>query len=103
MARATLNGFISDDGGLPTEGKFEWGMTNAYGMQTAWQPAAAGVQFAATISNLHAGQAFHFRALGRNALGVSYGADMTFSTLGELGIPTLISELDMLKLMGAIA
>ena len=102
MAQATLNGFLDDDGGLPTEAMFEWGMTNDYGMKTPWQPATIGVQFSATIMNLCPGQAYHFRAVGRNANGDSYGADMTFSTLGELGLPTLVDEFDILRLIGAI-
>ena len=100
MARATLNGVIDDNGGLPTEGMFEWGTTNAYGMKTPWQPAAVGITFSTTISNLRSGQSYHFRAIGQNSMGRSYGADMTFATLGELGLPTLISENDMLRLIG---
>ena len=102
MAQATLNGFLSDDGGLPTEARFEWGMTNDYGMQTPWQPATIGVQFSVTIRDLNSGQTYHFRAVGKNSLGISYGGDMNFATLGELGLPTFISENDMLRLIGAI-
>lgn len=102
MAQATLNGYLEDDGGLPTEGMFEWGMTIDYGMKTPWQSATIGVMFSATITNLRPGQSYHFRAVGRNANGVSYGVDMTFSTLGELGLPTLIDDYDMLRLIGAI-
>ena len=101
MARATLNGVLSNDGGLPCEGRFDWGMTTAYGMQTAWQPVTVGVEFSETIRGLSHSQTYHYRAVARNRLGVVFGADKTFTTLGELGLPTFISEKDMLSLIGA--
>ena len=98
--KATLNGFLDDNGGLPCEGMFEWGATIDYGMKTPWQPATMGAIFSATISSLRQSQTYHFRAVARNREGYSYGNDLSFTTLGEVGMPTFVDEGDIIRVIG---
>lgn len=93
MAQATLNGILEDDGGLVCQARFEWGGTKDYGNETPWYGGfTTGMAFSETIYNLAEGKAYHFRAVAMNAIGISYGSDMTFSTLSPLGPVTLISQ-----------
>ena len=87
MAQATLNGQVGDDGGLSCSVRFEWGTTTSYGLQTPWQSGfTTGMLFSATIYRLGPGISYHFRAVVLNAVGISYGKDMSFVTLSEDGI-----------------
>jgi hypothetical protein len=93
MAQATLNGLLEDDGGLVCKVRFEWGGTREYGEETPWQGGfTSGMAFNTTIYNLTEGRAYHFRAVAINNNGISYGNDMTFTTLSPLGPVTLIQE-----------
>ena len=101
MAQATLNGILEDDGGETCEVRFDWGGDINYGMETLWQGGfTSGMAFNATIYNLAAGSAFHFRAVAKNSRGIAYGNDMVFSTLSPVGLVTLVSE-DLLYLLEA--
>jgi phosphodiesterase/alkaline phosphatase D-like protein len=62
---------------------FEYGVDADYGQRTA--PASAGQQIAprlvfATLRNLKPATAYHYRLVGTNASGTSYGEDSTFRT-----------------------
>jgi len=84
MAQATLNGTILDDGGLPCEGRFQYGSTVALGSFTPWQGGAlrTGDTFSALVTGLMGGTLYFFRAEARNAMGVgTYGAVLSFLTL----------------------
>lgn len=100
MAQATLNGQVVDDGGLPCSVRFEWGSTTAYGQITRWQGGlTTGMTFSATIFGLGEGVLYHFRAVAQNARGIFYGQDMSFSTLVAEGIPVMIDDGVLLRLL----
>lgn len=97
--RAKLNGILSNDGGLSCEVCFEWGANNNYGNKTPWQSALLGAAFYAIITGLNSSQTYHFRAVAKNRLGIVYGADMTFTSLGEEGMIGLIEDSELLKIV----
>jgi len=83
MAQARLNGTIGDDGGLPCEGRFQYGSTVALGSFTPWQGGAlvTGDTFSALVTGLLGGTIYFFRAEARNAVGVGTpGAILSFMT-----------------------
>lgn len=61
---------------------FQYGSTVAYGSWANTTIAVTGGLFSATISGLVPSSSYHYRAFAMNAYGISYGADMTFSTAG---------------------
>lgn len=100
MAQATLNGQLMDDGGLVCDVRFEWGTTRDYGFETPWVGGYTfGMTFSYTIYNLAEGVPYHFRAVAKNRNGVSYGNDMIIHTLVERGIPVLMDDAALLKLL----
>jgi phosphodiesterase/alkaline phosphatase D-like protein len=80
---ATLNGTVNANGSSSTV-TFEYGTTTAYGTTvTADQSPVTGTANTAVskaITGLTLSITYHFRAVGTNASGTSYGADMTFFT-----------------------
>ena len=78
---ATLNGTLLDDRGEACDCRFQWGLTTAYGNDTAWQPGLrTSDTFSEVISNLNRGATYHYRAQARNSVGTSSGLDVTFFT-----------------------
>lgn len=96
--RAKLNGILSSTGGLVCEVCFEWGATIEYGMKTPWVGATVGA-FSAVITGLNPSQSYHFRAVARNRLGIVYGADSTFTSLGEVGMIGYIDDFELINLV----
>ena len=78
---ATLNGTVNPNG-LSTAVHFEYGTTTNYGSNTATQNYSGSTtqNVIANVSNLTAGATYHFRIVGNNAAGTTYGADGTFTT-----------------------
>jgi len=98
---AQLNGMVENDNGYPGDVSFEWGLTTEYGNETRWLSGyAAGVSFLAVISPLVPGTVQHFRAKFRNPFGIFYGRDMSFSTLDITGIPVIIDDADLSRILG---
>ena len=69
----------------PTTYYFEYGSTSAYGSKVPLTPKSAGsgsaeASFAEAVSGLTEGSEYHFRAVARNEVGTTYGADETFTT-----------------------
>ncbi len=84
MASAQLNGTLTDDGGLPCDIRFEWGLTIAMGNYTAWgTPFVTGDTFSATIIIPGGLQQIWFRAIARNAIGTTLGSTLSFTTPGQ--------------------
>ena len=83
---ATLNGIINANY-LSTVITFEYGTTTNYGNSiTATQSPVTGntnTNENATLTGLAPGTTYHFRIKAINELGTSYGADMSFNTLGQ--------------------
>ena len=87
MASAILNGTLVDDGGLVCECRFEYGLTPAYGSFTRWQGGMhTGDTFQELIRNLPSGYPVYFRAVARNAIGTTYGAQQIFTTIPTLPV-----------------
>jgi len=88
---ATLNGTVYPNY-ISTTVTFEYGTTTSYG-QTADVTSSpvdgnSVVNVSANISGLTAGTVYHFRLKAVNSLGIVYGADMTFTTLGQAPMAT---------------
>ncbi|GAI92205.1 unnamed protein product, partial [marine sediment metagenome] len=81
-ASAILNGTLDDDGGEACDVRFQWGRTEDYGNDTAWQAGFhTGDTFSQLINTLEPGTLYHFRAQAKNSLGTISGADVAFCTL----------------------
>ena len=81
---ATPTGLINANGGA-TSWQFQYGLTTAYGLQTAVTPltpvSATPLPVSASLSGLAPATLFHYRIVAIPAVGpVSYGADATFFT-----------------------
>ncbi|MEI7898315.1 MAG: T9SS type A sorting domain-containing protein, partial [bacterium] len=80
---ATLNGTVTANNSATTV-SFQWGLTNAYGNTAAGTPATAngmtGTAANASIIGLTINTLYHFRCVGVNSVGTTYGLDQTFTT-----------------------
>jgi hypothetical protein len=82
---ATLEGTIFPSGKATTY-YFEYGTTSTYGSSTQPEPAGAAVSdesVSTSLAVLNAGTQYHFRICAVNATGISYGADMTLTTVAS--------------------
>ena len=90
---ATLNGTVNANNDNTTV-TFEYGLTTAYGTTvTADQsPVTGGSNTAVSkaITGLTADTIYHYRVVGQNANGTTYGEDMTLIT--TLGAPTVTTN-----------
>jgi len=96
MATAWLNGTIIDDGGLPCEGRFEYGYVPAFGLATPWRNnLRTGDTFRVHVLNLLGGVTIYFQAQARNDAGVIVGATLTFRTVprAPLVVTTAATEI----------
>ncbi len=81
--RATLNGQITPNF-VSATAWFQWGTTTNYGNSTAAQTvgySASAIPLTASITPLLPGTTYHCQFIGTNDLGLSYGADVAFTTL----------------------
>ena len=78
---ATLNGTV-DPHGLTTTVYFQYGTTVSYGHTSASQSKTGNAyqNVSAGISGLFALTTYHFRIVGTNTSGTTYGGDRTFTT-----------------------
>lgn len=96
-ASATLNGTINPNG-LASTYYFQWGTTTAYGTNTTTTSAGSGstsVNVNAGISGLTAGTTYHYRIVGTNSDGTSYGNDMTVTPGAAVLTTTAASAITM--------
>ena len=79
---ARLRGTV-DPHGLTTTVNFEYGTTTSYGHTTAAQTKTGNTyqNVNADITGLTAGTVYHFRIVGMNSAGTSYGIDRTFAAV----------------------
>lgn len=93
---ATLNGTVDPDG-HQTNYYFEWGRTKRYGATSAVPPGpdvgtseAGDLALSTEADGLKTETTYHFRIVGTNSFGTTYGQDRTFTTLPAVfGIHTL--------------
>ena len=76
----TLNGMLTDDGGIPCQCGYEWGLTAAYGNTTATLMRTTGQGFPMAIAGLTPGITYYYRAFATNPRGTVYGAGMSFTS-----------------------
>jgi hypothetical protein len=94
---ATLNGSVTANGSSTTV-TFQYGVTTSYGSTaTATQSPVTGnvvVAVSAALTGLTSATVYHYRTVGVNANGTTYGSDMTFSTpviiSGNAGIASAV-------------
>ena len=82
---AVLHGSINPNGSATTY-YFQWGLTDAYGLQSVAHSAGHGtkaVAVTADATGLIPGTAYHYRLVATNAAGTAVGADRTFTTAGN--------------------
>ncbi len=58
---ATLKGYVTEDEGEDCTVRFNYGLTTAYGTNTAWQTKRRNSEFSAAIVGLDPDQQYHFR------------------------------------------
>jgi len=82
---ATSGGVIADDGGSTiTANGVCWGKTENPTIEgSKTNESVSSGQFVSNLTGLDAGTTYHVRAYATNVVGTSYGADMTFLTLGQ--------------------
>jgi hypothetical protein len=94
---AKLAGALSPDG-LDAHYYFEYGTSASYGSVSPELPgtdagsASVQVHAEAALSGLTPTTTYHYRLVGVNSAGTTYGADATFSTPGPPVIPFEIAE-----------
>ena len=79
---ATLCGMATPNG-FTSSAWFEWGTNNSYGLSTGPTNAGSGisvVRITTGINGLAFGEAYSFRLVVSNALGIAYGAEQRFTT-----------------------
>jgi hypothetical protein len=87
---ATLTGAVTPNG-LATTWWFEYGTSTGYGSRTSSQNAGSGTTaraVSAAIRSLKVSTTYHYRLVGQNSKGRTFGADRTFSTVGAPGVQT---------------
>ena len=80
--QALLYGMVLTDGGELCEVRFQYGLTDAYGTDTAWLPDyGAGQSFEQLVIGLAIDTIYHYRAQAKNEGGTGNGTDATFTTV----------------------
>jgi hypothetical protein len=94
----------ANPGGIPTTIYFEWGTTIGYGNTTGPMNIGNGTNTLpvnAVLSGLSLGSIYHYRVVASNAVGVTYGPDLTFGVNlipGDLNFDGFV-DLDELNLI----
>ena len=90
---ATLNASVKPNGSSAAV-SFEYGLTSAYGIAVAADPAAVtgneAAAASASLGNLLMGTTYHFRVRAANGGGTTYGDDRTFTTSDLAGLSGLV-------------
>jgi hypothetical protein len=77
----TLHGTLSNDGGKVTKVRFNYGLDENYGTNTAWQEGKyTNDTFEQALTNLTPETTYHFRVEANNEIGTSYSAGTSFTT-----------------------
>jgi uncharacterized protein (TIGR02145 family) len=83
---ATSGGIVVSDGGAAITARgICWGMTaNPTTSDTKTTDGNGKGQFVSNITGINVGALYHVRAYAINSIGIAYGADYSFSTLGQV-------------------
>jgi phosphodiesterase/alkaline phosphatase D-like protein len=89
----TLNATINPQN-TPATVSFEYGLDDTYGetVLLPGNPFTGGENIAVnvTLDHLLPNQRYHYRVVGTSAAGTNYGADYTFTTWGNIFLPSII-------------
>jgi len=77
---ATLQGYLSSDGGMSCTVRFSYGTTTDYGTNTSNQTKNTQESITEHINNLSPGQLYHYQTYANNTVGSDTGSDQTFLT-----------------------
>jgi hypothetical protein len=90
---ATLNGRVNPHG-LTTNVHFQYGTTTTYGSTTPSHSyhGDTTLPISANIAGLSPNTTYHFRLVGTNIGGTTYGSDKTFTTLSPMGPPVVTTN-----------
>lgn len=81
---ALLHGSVNPNGAKTTY-VFQWGLTTAYGSQSASHSAGSGkrgVKVSGSATSLIPGTVYHYRLVASSRAGTTIGSDRTFKTAG---------------------
>jgi hypothetical protein len=79
---ATLRGIVTNDGGVPCNFRFAWGLNTSYGNYTSWETGKITSDTVSTLlTGLDSPETYHYRAVVNNSAGESYGSDAYFTTV----------------------
>jgi len=94
---ATGGGLIISDGGAAITARgICWGMAaNPTTSDTKSTDGDGTGQFVSNITGIDAGTLYHVRAYATNSAGTAYGADLSFSTLGQIPSATTLAATDI--------
>ena len=88
---AQLNGIVNAKN-FPTANKFEYGTTTSYGNEVTTTPDTANgnsdVNISYQLSGLSLNTIYHYRVKAINPIGISYGNDISFTTISH---PTVLA------------
>ncbi len=97
--RATMHGRVIANNAAATV-TFQYGETNAYGRIITATPSpvtgSSSTPVSATPTDLASNTTYHYRVVGENAAGITYGADMTFTTF--LGGTPMVTTADVTRI-----
>jgi hypothetical protein len=90
---ATLNGFVSSIGNLPSvQVWFNYGTSPSYGKTTAYQTITMPQGFSAQITGLNTGIDYYYQAMAQTQDGTKvYGSQQVFSTVSNSNISVVTS------------
>lgn len=86
---ATLSGVVNaNNASTGTTVTFQYGLTTAYGSTVPATPSPVDgntdTAVTANLSGLEPGTTYHYRVLGSNSVGTTFGEDKTFTTVGVI-------------------
>lgn len=88
QASGTLDASVNPDGEEVGDCHFEYGLETSYGSSIPCSYVQGdGYAVRAVLGGLEEGVTYHYRAVATNALGSTYGADESFTTLTSTGSP----------------
>jgi hypothetical protein len=93
---ATLAGSVNPNGHVTTW-YFQYGRTTKYGNRTTAQDAGSGtkrVPLSASVSGLSGNTTYHFRLVGTNSAGTTFGADHKFKTPEAPTVSTITTNVN---------
>lgn len=88
---AILGGAVTNDGGAPvTERGIAFATVQNPTIDNSYQTAGEGIgSFSITLTGLTPGTKYYARAYAVNKAGISYGTEVSFTTLSALSVPTV--------------